>query len=861
MPKRTQFYQIMPWTGGLNSSVDPGVLPSQDLVQADNVLFSSSGARIKRQGFNYHDDIAIPATTKRESSGTTRKITFASAIQESSPDNEILSVGESVTITGMGDNDYNGTFVITAVSTTDTTDDTIEFTGSGSKTEASTADTGGTVTRTYEIDTLKDYWYNDAGVKTQRLLAVTRQPRVYTYNANGNRTILTAGSAAAQVTDVTMPSAANINSGDSFIMYSANDATQYYFWMNKDGGGGDPSLSGMTGIEVTVTSGDTDDETAEALEDVIAGKEKYKITCAAASAMTTGQYFTINSATDATEYYVWFNIASGGGDPAPGGKTGIEVAVGGSDTDVQVATALAAALDGNSDFDSSSASEIVTVTNAAAGATTDAANVDVASPFAIQKTVEGRAAITDFTASRSGEVVTLTNAANGETSDPFNFTMDYVNGFDIEVTTEGKDAAPSLTDADVKSSCEVLNDKLIVGFEGTNNTPIIYDPTDSATTYRALGGNAPNFDLVREHQGRLFTNDKVRPDRLHYSSPFNPEEWQGRGDSGARDIARGDGDTEGITAIFPSFKGRLIVGKSTSLYQVIGDTPELYVTDTISKGIGCVGHKAVTTVDESDIYFVSYKGVHSLQATFDKGDYDGTFLSRKIQPTFNNFQRNRLADIQALYVESLNSVFFTIADDGDSELTDMYGYNVEIGEWYRWPDVNATALASFVKSDKTRKMYFADTSGRISETQNGDYTDYSGESYEYKIKTGAIYPGDDLISVKGFKKITYLYKPQGDFVFSSKAKVDNGDNQSIAFSQVTSGDLLGTTFTLGASVLGIETVFAPFTQPVDGYGRGITLEISQNAANEQVEIYGFMIEYELAGDAQESNLGASSGTL
>lgn len=860
MPKRTQFYQIMPWTGGLNSSVDPGVLPAQDLVQADNVLFASSGARIKRQGFTYHDDIAIPATTKRESSGTTRKITFASTIKEIAPANEILSVGESVTISGMGDNDYNGTFVITAISTTDTSNDTIEFTGTGSKSETSTADTGGTVTRTYEINTIKDYWYNDSGIKRQKFVAVTKQPRIFTYNSDGNRLILTAAGAVAQVTDITLPAASEISSGNSFIIYSANDATQYYFWFNKDGSEGDPAIPGMTGIEVNINTGDTAEEVAEELEVAVQGKERYNITCADSPSMSTGEYFTINAANDSTEYYVWFNINSGGGDPAPAGKTGIEVAVGASDTAVDNAASLAAALDAQADFDATDNSDVVTVTNAAAGAATDAANVDVSSPFAIVKTAEGQTAVTDFTLSRTAEVVTFTNAATGDTTDAFNFTMDPLSEFFIDVTTQGEDGAPALTDSDVKSDAQVVNNRLIISFEGTNNTPVKYYPVDSDTTYEALQGAPPNFSIMSFHDSRLFTNDKERPDRLHYSSPFNPEEWQGKGDSGARDIARGDGDRDGITAIFPSFKGRLIVSKNTSLYQVIGDTPELYQVATISKGIGCVGHKAVATVDESDIFFVSYKGIHSLQATFDSGDFDGNFLSRKIQPTFNQFERDLLSEIQALYVDSLNSVFFSIADDSDTNLTDLYGFNVEIGEWYRWPNVNATALGTYVKSDRTKKMYFGDSSGRISETQNGDYTDYTNQSYEYKLKTGAIYPNQDMISVKGFKKLTYLYKPQGDFVFSSKAKIDNGDSQSIAFAQVTSGDILGTTFTLGSSVLGIETVFAPFTQQIDGYGRGITLELSQNAANEQVEIYGYMIEYELAGDAQESNLGASSGT-
>lgn len=43
------------------------------------------------------------------------------------------------------------------------------------------------------------------------------------------------------------------------------------------------------------------------------------------------KYWTFYSALDATQYYVWYNVASGGVDPTPGG-TGIEVAIGTGDS-------------------------------------------------------------------------------------------------------------------------------------------------------------------------------------------------------------------------------------------------------------------------------------------------------------------------------------------------------------------------------------------------------------------------------------------------------------------------------------------------------------------------------------------------
>ncbi len=83
----------MPWVGGINTSVDPGVLNSQELVQADNVQFSSTGARIKREALEHLDkDTAAPDF--RSSSGTTRtlKWTTSSLIGTITPDQWSASI-------------------------------------------------------------------------------------------------------------------------------------------------------------------------------------------------------------------------------------------------------------------------------------------------------------------------------------------------------------------------------------------------------------------------------------------------------------------------------------------------------------------------------------------------------------------------------------------------------------------------------------------------------------------------------------------------------------------------------------------------------------------------------------------------
>jgi len=108
-----------------------------------------------------------------------------------------------------------------------------------------------------------------------------------------------------------------------------------------------------------------------------------------ASSITTGDYFTLYSAKDETAYYVWYNKASGGGDPAPTGKTAIPVAIGASDTAVQVATATVAAI-GSANFSKdftatnvSGTSATMTITNKGKGSCTNAADSNAGFTFSV----------------------------------------------------------------------------------------------------------------------------------------------------------------------------------------------------------------------------------------------------------------------------------------------------------------------------------------------------------------------------------------------------------------------------------------------------------------------------------------------
>ncbi len=530
--------------------------------------------------------------------------------------------------------------------------------------------------------------------------------------------------------------------------------------------------------------------------EILPTPEVFTIVCGAASTLTQADYFDFNSRTVA--YRVHYDIDAAGTAPATGGRTLVEVDVLAGDTDAQLATKTKLVLDALSDV----------------VATVDTATVTV--------TLDSGA---------------TTNAVDGNT------------GFVFAVTTSGRSISAPFSVAITQICMEVMNEKLIISFDGVGNLPIKYRPETSAY-YELLGGTPPDFSIMRQHQSRLFTNDKQNRDRVHYSPPGDPETWNGTGDSAAQDVYPGDGDSVGINSIHPTFKGEIVIGKGEKVYRILGDSPDNYQALLITNGVGVVSNAAVSLIDLDDEFYLSSRGIHSIAATDQYGDFAGAFLSRKIQNTFKTFNSGRLKYAQSTYVPDLNSVFYSIAEDGNSLQNALWIMNTESKEWFRWPDVSCQSLCTR-KVNAAQNLVIGTANSRILTIASGVYTDYGSTPYTYRIKTGTLYPGGNPTAWVGFKKIGFLYKPLGNFTFTATVKIDNQEAQSFSFSQSAGGDVLGTTFILGSSRLGSSNVLAPYMQQLDGFGRGCTIEITSSGSSEQVEIYGFIIEFEPADTAQE----------
>ena len=240
------------------------------------------------------------------------------------------------------------------------------------------------------------------------------------------------GIGTVEVTTVECLAASTLSGGEYFTINSPADV-QFAFWYEK------------TGLPEIST-----------------------VTCLGSSTLTTGDYFTIHTTT--TDYAVWYNVASGAGEPTVAGHTLVPVVVGAADADTVVATATAAAIHAVTGFTSGAVDALVTITNDTLGAVT--AIADNNTGFTVATTQEGvdttgsaptvagatvtkiavgtladadavataSQAIIDaegtLTAATTDDLITISNSVIGVATDG----VDVDTGFDIIITQQG---APS----------------------------------------------------------------------------------------------------------------------------------------------------------------------------------------------------------------------------------------------------------------------------------------------------------------------------------------------------------------------------------------------------------------------------------
>lgn len=433
------------------------------------------------------------------------------------------------------------------------------------------------------------------------------------------------------------------------------------------------------------------------------------------------------------------------------------------------------------------------------------------------------------------------------------YTWSPSNGTRTTLTDAGTAWSGTLTTC----SMVTFNNLCIFAADGSGN---VVKKWSGSGNVADLDGTPPQASILRTHIGRLWANDKTNNDRLHYSPAFDHTKWNGTGDSGAFDIGVGDGDPDGITAIFPTFKGDLFVAKRTKLYRLVGATPEDMQIIKVSDSIGCISHNSVVQIGQDDIMWVSEKGIHSLQAVNAYGDFTSADVNVDIQGTFSDeLSRSRLKYSFGAYLPQINSVAWAFTESSNLNRTlttssvnnAVYLFNVPLKAWYRWPDIPCSSMMVANDSDQKR-FYFGTHTNRISKSFNGTTYDLVGNNGTHTaitmwVTTGQIFPNPDPTTLIGFKEFILYYRPQSNTTVNVSVKIDNQTLSSanqLVYQESSGGTPLGTGWTLGSTILGTSAIMSGYGRGIDGIGHSAKITIEESSLTGELEIQGIGLRVE-----------------
>jgi uncharacterized phage protein gp47/JayE len=194
--------------------------------------------------------------------------------------------------------------------------------------------------------------------------------------------------------------------------------------------GTEPDFSVLKpGDNLTISGASPNNGTFKVLKAQEKRKQVTDIAMIRSQDITTGDYFLYD--TPSNSYYVWFNKASGGGDPAIGGRTAIPVAVGATTTAQQNAASLAAAMDAVADIGAVVLSgSTVRATNDAYGPSTDADNGNMGTGFSLNTYTPGQYTFVEYANAAS-------SSASGVTGVTVSAERPAMNFFDYDSAVAG----------------------------------------------------------------------------------------------------------------------------------------------------------------------------------------------------------------------------------------------------------------------------------------------------------------------------------------------------------------------------------------------------------------------------------------
>ena len=354
--------------------------------------------------------------------------------------------------------------------------------------------------------------------------------------------------------------------------------------------------------------------------------------CVAGSRIRSGDYWTINSALDERQYYVWYRVdGKTGTDPAVAGKTGIQVSINSYYTATEIATVTKNVINLHYiDFTAISVGSLVTITNTIVGITTDATigvmtvgNIGAGTYqyIAVWKWLDNKGRVHRSTTSIPESVTIATGSRTITVAVPVLSLTNKPNVLLEVYRTETLGSIFYKTTATISPTFNVVNNDgyytHVYFTDVTSDASLISNELLYTTGDILDNDSPPPCSIITTYKNRLFIAGLDNKNLIQYSkiSPADNKDFA----AGFSDLFTIELDIKGgdITALY-QLDDKLIIFKEKQIYFINGDGPNnagIGATFTepqlVTTDVGCNNANSIINMPKG-IMFKSNKGIYLL---------------------------------------------------------------------------------------------------------------------------------------------------------------------------------------------------------------------------------------------------------
>lgn len=343
-----------------------------------------------------------------------------------------------------------------------------------------------------------------------------------------------------------------------------------------------------------------------------------------------------------------------------------------------------------------------------------------------------------------------------------------------------------------------------------------------------LGGTPPaNFTSIAKYHDTIFGS---YGELNYFSDTGDPETW-----NSTRWVLRFDKDIKSqhdngqkLAVLMDDHIG------SISGYSYLDFQQEESEIATV----GCVGRLAATKAyfgknDTRVIATISRDGVYTIDEAF---GYQRLFGD----DYFSQFNQTSLSKAVCAYCRIDNLLYVAIPNDSATEMDYLVVVDMISGAIWPCPNIHSNyirAMASMKDDDGNEFIYFVDKNGyafKFNKETKNYHTGSASQAIDARWKSKTF----DLKDVHSFREATMLADAVGNWNVTMAVAfgLTTLDGTSGSISLLGEGDLLGSTFILGASTLTSSDYIFEVLSDVGGFGRYMAITVSNNSVDESFNI-------------------------